>query len=400
MPVVTDIESRQAKFVDALVATGAVRDPRWLAAFRDISRGHFVPYYFAQDPERSGWVLVESPDARWSAEVYCNQPLITQLNGDDALIEAARRGQPVNGVSTSSSSAPSLMALMLEALDVQDGHKVLEIGTGTGYNTALLCHRVGPPRVTSIDIDPGLIASARQRLARYHYAPLLVTLDGAQGYPACAPFDRLIATVAVPSVPHEWIAQTSVGGVILLPLDRRNCGGLLVRLTVQAGSVAHGRFLPDFGGFMPLRQLGRHDVASQAFDAINDWQGDTRRTELPADIITHEDSPVEFFAALTVPGGGWNHLTFTPSNGDPAETWLAQADASWVCHTTTGKGSYTVRQGGPARLWDQVEAAYQQWHQIGRPTRDCFGLTVDNAHHTLWLDHPDSPHRWALPTSP
>lgn len=67
-----------------------------------------------------------------------------------------------------------------------------------------------------------------------------------------------------------------------------------------------------------------------------------------------------------------------------------------MCHTTTAAGDHTIRQGGPARLWDQMETAYQQWQQIGRPTRDRFGLTIDNGRHTIWLDQPDSPHQWVL----
>ncbi len=130
-------------------------------------------------------------------------------------------------------------------------------------------------------------------------------------------------------MPQEWITQTRPGGVVLLPLDRRNCGGLLARLSVQSGGIAYGRLLPDFGGFMPLRQLNRHDAADHAFRTVEDGQGDTRHTSLPVDIITQEANPFEFFAALTLPGGGWNHLIFTPSNGDPAETWLAQGDGSW-----------------------------------------------------------------------
>lgn len=394
----TEIEPLQAKLIDVLTASGAVKSQRWLAAFCDIPRGSFVPYYFVQNTDRSGWVLIESPTSQWASGVYRNQSLITQLNGDDTLTEAARQGQPVNGVSTSSSSAPSLMALMLEALDVHDGHKILEIGTGTGYNTALLCHRVGSRQVSSIDIDPGLISKARQRLTTMNYAPHLAILNGTAGCAAQAPFDRIIATVAVQSPPQEWIAQTRVGGIILLPLDRRNCGGLLARLIVAPGGIAHGRFLADFGGFMPLRQLSRHDAAHHAFRTIDGGRGDTRQTSLPTEAITHEDNPFEFFAALTVPGGGWNHLTFTPSNGGPTETWLAQGDGSWVCHITTPGGIHTVRQGGPTRLWDQVETAHQQWRQINRPTRDRFGLTIDNGHDTIWLDHPDSPHRWVLLT--
>lgn len=65
----------------------------------------------------------------------------------------------------------SLMARMLEALDVRDGDRVLEIGTGTGYNAALLCHRVGSHNVVSIDIDPALIAAARSRLASLGHHP-------------------------------------------------------------------------------------------------------------------------------------------------------------------------------------------------------------------------------------
>jgi len=395
----TNSDLLRATFMAALSASGAVQDQKVLAAFRDIPRGTFVPYYFTQTPERSGWVLVESSNDQWAEEVYSNKPLITQLNGDDTLTQIAREGQTVNGVSTSSSSAPSLMALMLEALDVQDGNQILEIGTGTGYNTALLCHHVGPDQVTSIDIDPGLVSWARERLATFDYAPHLATLDGTAGCAARAEFDRVIATVAVPSVPQEWIAQTRAGGVILLPLDRNNCGGLLVRLTVRSDGIAQGRFLPDFGGFMPVRLLNRHDAADHAFRTIENGQGDARRTSLSADLITQESSPFEFFAALTVLGGGWNYLTFTPDNGGPVETWFGQNDGSWLCHTTAADGTHTVGQGGPTRLWDRVETAYRQWQQIGQPTRDRFGLTVHDGQHFIWLDHPDGPHHWTLATA-
>ncbi|MGQ0778668.1 MAG: ATP-grasp peptide maturase system methyltransferase [Pseudonocardiales bacterium] len=393
----TDIDLLRTRFIDTLTASGVVQDQRLLAAFREIPRGSFIPYYFTQTPELSGWVLVESPDPQWAEGVYSNNPLITQLNGDDTLTEAAREGQTVNGVSSSSSSAPSLMALMLEALDIHDGNKILEIGTGTGYNTALLCHRVGADQVTSIDIDADLVRNARERLAMFDYAPHLVTLDGTVGCGDRAPFDRVIVTVAVPCVPHEWIAQTRVGGVILLPLDRRNCGGLLARLTVQSGGMAQGHFLSEFGGFMPVRLLNRHDAADQVFRTVEDGQGDTRRTSLPADVITQESSPFEFFAVLTVPGGGWNYLTFTPDNGDPTETWLAQEDGSWVCHTTSADDAHTVRQGGPTRLWDHVETAHHQWRQLGQPTRDRFGLTVHNGQHSIWLDRMNSQYHWQLP---
>src|SRR5690606_10027168 len=69
----------------------------------------------------------------------------------------------------------------LQALDAHQGHRVLEVGTGTGYNAALLCHRLGPDNVTSIDIDTGLVDRARERLAAFDYFPHLEATDGAAG---------------------------------------------------------------------------------------------------------------------------------------------------------------------------------------------------------------------------
>lgn len=389
----TNIDALKTELVATLAAGGTLSDPAWIAAFHDIDRGAFVPHYFVQTPERSGWVLVDSSSPQWSTGVYSNQPLITQLDGDDQLTETARRGVPVTGVATSSSSQPSLMALMLEALNVEDGHTILEIGTATGYNAALLCHRVGPGRVTSIDIDAGLVDKARRRLASMECSPVLVAADGRLGHRSGAPYDRVIATVGVRRVPAAWVEQTRVGGVILLPLDRRNCGGLLARLTVHADGTARGAFLPEFGGFMPVRSE-RHYMADRVFRSVDDEAGDQRHTDLPANVVTDEASPFEFFAALTVSGGGWDHLGFIPDDGSPAETWIAQGDGSWVCHTSGAGGTHTVRQGGPSRLWDRIETAHRQWRQLGQPTRERFGLSVQDGRETIWLDGPAGPHQW------
>lgn len=81
----TDVDSLHTAFIDTLVGNGHLRDSNLLTAFRNIRRGNFVPYYFAQSPSRSGWVLVESPTFQWAEKVYSNTPLITQLNGDDSL---------------------------------------------------------------------------------------------------------------------------------------------------------------------------------------------------------------------------------------------------------------------------------------------------------------------------
>lgn len=238
-----DTDSLRAAFLDELVASNTVRDPEWLAAFRDIPRESFVPHFFIQRPGEPGWLLAERPSAEWLEGVFSSRPLITQIDGDEDNADIARTGR-VNGVATSSSSAPTLMGLMLQALDTAEGHRVLEVGTGTGYNAALLCHWLGPNNVTSIDIDAGLVTRARERLAAFDYFPHLATTDGTAGCPSHAPFDRIISTVGVSRVPGAWIGQTTPGGKILVPLDLAGRAGLLALLTVYSDGKAEGRFSP------------------------------------------------------------------------------------------------------------------------------------------------------------
>jgi len=367
-------------------------DAEWWSAFRDVPRDLFVPYFFVPLTDRPGWRLVEHPNPEWTRRVWSNDPLITQLDGNDQHAAAARRGEVVNGVSTSSSSAPSLMALMLQALDVHDDEHILEIGTGTGYNTALLCHRLGSDSVTSVDVDACVIDRARGCLADLGYAPTLAAADGVRGYAARAPFDRILATVAAPSVPAAWLAQTRDGGKILFPLDLRNCGGLLPLLTVQ-GSRAQGHFLPDYGGFMPFRQ-DRPDTAPKAFYDNEHHDGTPRATRLPADII--QATPFEYFAALMVGGTDW--MEFIPNDGSPAQAWIAQADGSWVCHITEPDGTHTIREGGPTRIWTRIEQARQLWDNLGQPPRERLGLTATPDELVVWLDDPNASNRWTLDT--
>ena len=103
----------------------------------------------------------------------------------------------------SSSTKPDLMIRMLEALDVTDGMRVLEIGTGTGYNAALLAHRLEPEQVITMEIDPQVAAQARRALSDIGCgAVTVITGDGELGYPPGAPYDRVICTAACENIPY------------------------------------------------------------------------------------------------------------------------------------------------------------------------------------------------------
>lgn len=138
----------------------------------EVPRDPFIPDTIWVDIDtghpRSGFVALSQQDdpQRWAELVRGNEPVITQ-------VDEGRTAVGDTGWSPSSScSKPSIVADMLAALDVQPGHAVLEIGTGTGWNAALLCRRVGPQgRVVTVEVDPIIAQDAQEALTRAGCSP-------------------------------------------------------------------------------------------------------------------------------------------------------------------------------------------------------------------------------------
>jgi protein-L-isoaspartate(D-aspartate) O-methyltransferase len=189
-------------------------------------------------------------DALWVVPRHLFLPDVPPATAyqDDAIVtKVDAAGQPI-----SSSSQPTIMALMLDQLGLAPGHRVLEIGAGTGYNAALMAHLVGPDgSVVSLDIDADLVEQARRNLTRAGYpAVTVIQGDGAQGYEDRAPYDRIIATVGVWDLAPAWLSQLAPDGRILVPLD---LGGLQRSVAFEAadGHLASRSVVPC--GFMRLR---------------------------------------------------------------------------------------------------------------------------------------------------
>ncbi|MFF3345151.1 methyltransferase domain-containing protein [Streptomyces sp. NPDC002779] len=233
----------RAELVRQIDRSGAwAEDPVWRDVFTAVPRHLFVPYYYVGTVggHERRWGESPDPGARrsWLRGAYDDVPLATRLRDGELL---------------SSSSQPSLMAMMLVALGVRDGDRVLEIGAGTGYNAALLARRLGDDDlVTTVDLEPEITESARQHLAAAGYHPAVLTGDGTRGAPERAPFDRIIATCTLPSIPAAWLAQCREGARILAPMATG-----LVALTVRDAEHAEGRFLHTPAYFVPLRGVAR-----------------------------------------------------------------------------------------------------------------------------------------------
>lgn len=137
--------------------------------------------------------------------------------------------------------------------DIAEGHTLLEIGTGTGYSTALACERLGFANLTSIEVDPHRLQQAASALYSCGYSPTLAVADGLYGYWPGASFDRIVTACSFRAVPPALISQVRPGGKILLTLSGWLYGYARVLLTVNKDGTAGGRLPPGTVSFMSAR---------------------------------------------------------------------------------------------------------------------------------------------------
>ncbi|MFC8716077.1 ATP-grasp peptide maturase system methyltransferase [Kitasatospora sp. NPDC057198] len=372
----------RAALVDGLTGDDAITDPAWEQAARAVPRELFVGSYFEPVPGSgpTEYRAVSRDEPGWLEGVYENRTLITQLDG--CISPEDVPGGTVTGMPSSSSTLPSLVLRMWHQLGVEPGHRILEIGTGTGYSTALGAHRLGDGNVTSIEYDPAVGAAAAAALKAAGYAPRLLVGDGLLGDSDGGWYDRLIATCAVRYVPYPWLHQVRPGGKILVTLSGWSHGYGLALLTVTAPGEAHGRFLPGGTSFMTARP---HDRPSR--QSITLLPGDERPTRIdPATLGTWTGSWVAQLAAPSAErmGAGEQQILIDTATGSQART-APGPDGGW-----------TVTQRGPLRLWDQVEDAIDTWRSAGAPHQQGFGLTVSATGQRVWIDTEDGP-GWHLP---
>jgi protein-L-isoaspartate(D-aspartate) O-methyltransferase len=200
---------RERMVTEQIEARG-IRDPLTLKAMREVPRHLFVPPALARD-------------------AYGDHPL------------AIGQGQTI--------SQPYIVAFMTEALGLKGGETVLEVGTGSGYQAAVLSRIAA--KVYSIEILPRLADEARERLARGGYRNVEVRSgDGYQGWPEVGPFDGIIVTAAAPRVPEPLKAQLREGGRLVIPVGDESQELMVVTRrgnTFEERRVLPVRFVPMTG---------------------------------------------------------------------------------------------------------------------------------------------------------
>ena len=200
------VRSFVRRYVDELKALGVFQSIPIEQAFEAVHRHQFVEE-FEVGAGSTHKAVGPQTDHDVLEIIYSNTPLLTDRDFD---------GRPA-----SSSSEPSLIATMLYRLDVEPSMRVLEIGTGTGYNAALIAELTkDKSSVTTIDVNESVISRVKRLMANAGYSDIFIALgDGVEGYRRRSPYDRIVATAAFPDFPWELPRQLSEGGLLLIPLQ-------------------------------------------------------------------------------------------------------------------------------------------------------------------------------------
>ena len=206
-----EMEKRNREMVSILKHRGVIKSEAVERAFLSVPRHLFVPEEYA-------------------SYAYEDVPLPTL------------KGQTI--------SQPSIVALMLEELDLKPRHRVLEIGAGSGWNAALIAHIVKPGRVITIEIDRDVAEFARRNIRKTNLDNVtIVEGDGSLGYEAEAPFDRIAVTAACERVPEPLFRQLKEGGKLIAPVG--SVYSQMLTLFEKRGKIRAREILPCI--FVPLR---------------------------------------------------------------------------------------------------------------------------------------------------
>lgn len=347
-----------------LLAGGEPLPPRLSAALLYVPRHAFVPVLY----RRAGGQLVpcrpsDGDGLGWLDAVYSDEPLVTEVDEET--------GTPSGAV-----ARPGLLAGVLDALDVRRGHRVLEVGTGTGYATALLCWLAGQTGVTSTDPVPARVPGARERLASVGYRPVVEAAEEVRGCARRAPYDRLFTVGSVPRIPESWLGQCVAGALMVVPVH-----GTFAWLQVLDERSAAGRLLPLPCATAALRTAAGSRVPPE----FRGWPGTARRTTVPGTVL--DDHAFSFFARLRLPRG-----VVRDDRGGPG---VRLYDSRGGCQARVRDRMVTVV--GQRDLWAVVEDAYDEWLALRRPRREWFEIRVTDRRQWISFRSPSGDkHTWEL----
>jgi protein-L-isoaspartate O-methyltransferase len=345
--VTDDLDALHTALVERLDTTATIRD-----AFAAHPRHTFIPDMVW--PDATGLPLHRTSDPeRWTRLVYGSDAVTTQANDGGS----GPRNEP-----SPSSSSPQVMADMIAAAGISEGMRVLEVGTGTGWNAAILASLVGEKgSVTGIEIDPGVAALARERLTGTG-----VTVRTAAEPPPEEVYDAVIATCAATRIPDGWFAAAE-GAVLVLPWSPHPAAHStpIVALTVREGRGS-GSFVRE-AAFMRDRTQRPGDLP---FPGLG--QKPTPAADFPVGSVELIGSGMMTQLMLMMPGVRLG-TGLRPFRGEPGRIVWMGAGPAWAYVWPDG----SVTGGGDRALGEELGHAYRLLRGAGLPGLESFTLEAD-----------------------
>lgn len=345
------LDDRLARYAQDLRDRGAITTDAVHAAFATVPRHAFLrTFHYRAD--RHTLTSGEIPPDTLLDIIYANNALVTH--------DGRAPGQPM-----SSSSGPSVMARMLETLELRPGMRVLEIGGGTGYNAALI-HAITGAEVTTLEAGHAAAAEAAATIAELDLDTHIKVVH-ADGYPGQAgeyPWDRIIVTCGIAGIPPAWLDQLATAGLIVAPIAHAGVHPIL------AVRHDHGRlvgtialwadFMPAIGNLRPA-SLFRHDPETdltltpvQRLTAAATAVGADRYADLTCFLGTQDKHTTRAYL---------EHDTFDPDTGMTA---LVNDDAAaWIHHT--GDLTLAGNAARAASLAARLRELAERWTALGEP---------------------------------
>ncbi|MFF7249947.1 protein-L-isoaspartate O-methyltransferase [Embleya sp. NPDC008237] len=337
-------EEHAARLADTVVHPAS----RWHEPIATTPRHAFVPHWWTWTDR--GWTLRDT--AGDPATAYEDRTLVTRVGTLHA--DHATPGDHPTGRPTSSSTLPTLLVDMYRQAMIGDDDHVVCV-TGTGYGTALLARRLDDRRVTSVDVDPHLVATAKNRLDRIGLRPRVLECDITGLLPVgYGSVDRIVSTIGLRGIPKCWLdalawpgrlVTTLAGTGLIIAADTTEDGGAVGTITADRASLTHTRTGDDYPpppDTDPARTDDGDDVGTGRYPVL-----DIRRRW-------------EVGSALALRTPGIEHDYHEDPDGVRTAI-MTHPDGSWARATGRRNETPTVHQSGPRRLWDDVDALRLDW---------------------------------------
>jgi protein-L-isoaspartate O-methyltransferase len=317
------------------------RGSRWYHALAATPRSELVPQHWVPGPGDT-WRLSADP----VHDAYLDEPLtvrVGELHADHAAPTAS-------GPATLTCLRPSVMVELFRRARRHEDMRVLEIGTGTAYGTALLCHRHMSETITTVEVDAGLAATARRRLRSLQMFPEVLTGDAM--LPATLGdrrFERVVSGAAVGRMPLLWLDRLPIGGRLVAPI----AGTRLVLDVERTTDGAAGTVFEVRDRIAPLRRAAPPAPAPDWETAAHATGGRVTLGRYPVADLTRPRQ-LETMMALACPGLAHRH---EHGPGGLRTAIMAHPDGSWARAAALPGDPPTVHQSGPRALWDEYERA-------------------------------------------